>query len=71
MDVKFKPSIIYIQTFLNMFSIYWVGTLIKKLVSAEDNSEERGVKLMLFFANGEVAIGKNLLVNIFFSQFPK
>ena len=39
MTIKSKPYINYIQTFLNMFPIYWSNSDKKRLVSAEEPSE--------------------------------
>ena len=47
-----------------MFPLYWSNYDKQRLVIAEETSEERGVKIILFFADGEMATGKNLLVMI-------
>ena len=42
----------------------------KRLVTAEETSEKGSVKIMLFFADGEMASGRDLLLNIFFPSSP-
>ena len=39
MTIKSKPSIIFIQNFLNMFLIYWSNSDKKRLVIGEETSE--------------------------------
>ena len=54
MTIKSKPSVISIQTFLNMFPIYWSNSDKKRLVIGEETSEYGAVKIMLIFAGAEI-----------------
>ena len=54
MTIQSKPSIISIQTFLNIFPIYWINSDKKRLVIGEETSEYGTVKIMLFLAGAEI-----------------
>ena len=67
MTIKSKPSIIYIQTFLNMFPIYWSNSD-KKYYKLMERPLSRGQSKSYYLSPlAKWPPAKNLLLNIFFS----